>query len=73
MKKEFIENYLFEIFKDSAFKGSGEFKRVLKDFIDIDYTRLYTRIVNYQVKKYGTNLHRSSGILSLYKKKGMAK
>ena len=73
MKKEFIENYLFEVFKDSTFKGSGEFKIVLKDFIDIDYSRLYIRIVNYQVKKYGTNLHRNSGVLSSYKKREMAK
>lgn len=72
MKKEFIENYLFEVFKDSTFKGSGEFRRILQN-CDIDYTRLYVRIVNYQVKKYGTNLHGSSGVLSLYKKKEMAK
>ena len=71
MKKEFIENYLFEVFKDSIFKGSGEFRIILQNY-DIDYTRLYVRIVNYQVKKYGTNLHRSSGILSSYKKKEMA-
>ena len=71
MKKEFIENYLFEVLKDSTFKGSGEFRRILQSY-DIDYTRLYVRIVNYQVKKYGTNLRRSSGALATYRKRGFA-
>lgn len=54
-QKEFKEELLFNKYKDTKICNSDYLRSRYKD-TDIDITRLYTRIVNYQVDKYGCNL-----------------
>jgi len=57
-KQRVLEEQLFNELKDKALVNSEVFKKKYKD-IDIDHSRLYRRIVNYQVKKYGSTLDSS--------------
>lgn len=61
-KKEFIiktiEQKIFDELKDASFWGVNYLKEKYQG-MDINYTRLYVRIVNYQVKNYGRNLYES--------------
>ena len=54
-QKEFKEELLFNKYKDTKICNSDYLRSRFHD-ADIDLTRLYTRIVNYQVDKYGCNL-----------------
>ena len=54
-KKKLIESQIFNELKDSAITGAN-YLRNKYEGADIDYSRLYRRIVNYQVKKYGHSL-----------------
>ena len=62
MNKEFIENIIFENEKDNAFGNSNYFYKKLNVRYNIratakDYSELYKRIINYQIKKYGRSLN----------------
>ena len=58
-KKKLLEEKIFNELKDSYIKNIEVLRKEYKDF-DIDYTDVYRRIVNYQVKKYGQSLHSSN-------------
>ena len=51
------ERILFEIYKDTdnLFLPSDR-EKIKEKFPNINFTKLYTNIVNYQIKKYGTQL-----------------
>lgn len=56
---DFKENYLFNVFKDTPIKSATMFKTMIFDKFKMRYenvTSLYMRVVNYQIKKYGSQL-----------------
>ena len=55
-KKEFEENYIFEKYKDTPLKNSKEFRKKIEKHINIDVSSVYAKIINYQIKTYGTTL-----------------
>lgn len=54
-KELVLEEIIFEREKDKNQYNSEKFRKKYKDY-SIDYTRLYTRIINYQVKTYGMSI-----------------
>lgn len=54
-KQGVLEEKLFKELKDNAVVNSEKFRKKYKD-VDIDHFRLYRRIINYQIKKYGCSL-----------------
>lgn len=50
------EELLFVMYKDKILGSSQVFKGMITKYKVADPTRLYTRIVNYQIKKYGETL-----------------
>ena len=54
--KRVLEQQIFDELKDTSIKSSEYFKRKYQG-ADIDYTRLYRRIVNYQIQEYGATLN----------------
>lgn len=59
MKKEFrerlTEEILFNNIKDNELLSAENFRSLYKNK-EINFTRLYRRIINYQIKKYGISL-----------------
>lgn len=55
-KKELQENFIYERYKDMPFQCSGQFKENIKNFENVDTTKIYSKIINYQINKYGTAL-----------------
>lgn len=57
---EFKKEYIYQKYKDSHFINKKEFDEILKKIkINLTYkesTTLYVKIINYQVKKYGSSL-----------------
>ena len=54
---DFKENLIFEEWKDQPLHSSVWFRDKMKEKYGITKTTdLYAKIVNYQIKKYGTNL-----------------
>ena len=51
-----LEQQIFDELKDTSIKSSEYFRRKYNG-ADIDYTRLYRRIVNYQIQEYGNTLN----------------
>ena len=58
-KKDFrqrvLEQQIFDELKDTSLRGSKYFKAKYEGS-DIDFARLYRRLVNYQIKEYGCTL-----------------
>jgi hypothetical protein len=54
-RDEFKEELLFNKYKDTKICNSDYLRSRYKDS-DVNLTRLYTRIVNYQIDRYGHNL-----------------
>lgn len=54
-KKNLMEQQLFNELKDIPFRNSQYINRKYQG-LDIDHSRLYRRIVNYQIKTYGEQL-----------------
>ena len=55
---KFIENFIFEIEKDTPFRNGIEFYKLLKDKYKLEkLPELYKKIVNYQINKYGEALN----------------
>lgn len=53
----FKEEYVFHKYKNRCFKNAERLKsELIRKYKDVDVGDLYMRIVNYQVKKYGTSL-----------------
>jgi hypothetical protein len=55
-KKEFEENYIFEKYKDTAFRNCKHFRKSVEKYINIDISKVYAKIINYQIKTYGETL-----------------
>lgn len=55
-KQRVLEQQIFDELKDTSIKSSEYFRRKYNG-ADIDYTRLYRRIVNYQIQEYGNTLN----------------
>lgn len=60
MKKEIfkellLEQKIFEEEKDKNQYNAEKFRKKYKDY-PIDHSRIYTRIINYQVKTYGMSI-----------------
>lgn len=53
----FTENFIFETYKDTGLKNHREFKKMLKNYRDVDSYKVYREIANYQIKKYGKSLY----------------
>lgn len=58
-KKRILEEKVFNELKDSYIKNIEVMRKQYKGY-NIDFTDVYRRIVNYQVKKYGQSLHSSN-------------
>ena len=54
-KRNLIESQIFNELKDSAITGVNYIRNKWGG-LDIDYSAVYRRIINYQVKKYGYSL-----------------
>ena len=57
---EFKEEYLFHKYKDSHIGNVEHFRSMLAEYKGIDCKKIYTEIINYQVKKYGSSLQGES-------------
>lgn len=55
-KKRVLEQQIFDELKDTSIKSSSYFKSKYQG-ADIDFSRLYRRIVNYQIQEYGCTLN----------------
>lgn len=55
-RQRVLEQQIFDELKDTSIKSSEYFRKKYNG-ADIDCTRLYRRIVNYQIKEYGTTLN----------------
>lgn len=55
MKREFIEKYIYEKFKDYCFVNAEEFKKMVAKY-DVNASKVWAYISKYQVKKYGTTI-----------------
>lgn len=55
-KKRILENKIFNEQKNEYLKNIESLKRKYKGY-DVDYTEVYRKITNYQIKRYGTSLH----------------
>lgn len=55
-KKEFEENYIFEKYKDTAFRNCKHFKKTVEKYVNIDVRNVYVKINKYQIKTYGEAL-----------------
>lgn len=51
--KEFYEQKIFNEMKDIYFGGVRELKRRYGE-LDINYSDIYRKIINYRIKRYGT-------------------
>lgn len=61
----FKEEYLFAKYKDRGFNNVNDFRKMVLSTHAIsepEANKLYTRIVKYQIKKYGTNLSSSRNL-----------
>lgn len=59
MKDDFIKRMIFENEKDTAFRSSGYFYKMIQEKYHIFtrcYSDVYIKIINYQIKKYGQAL-----------------
>ena len=54
-RKRVLEQKLFEELKDKPLRNSDTIRQKVEGY-DIDFTRLYTKLVNYQVTTYGEQL-----------------
>lgn len=55
-KQRVLEQQIFDELKDTSIKSSEYFRKKYNG-ADVDFSRLYRRIVNYQVKEYGGTLN----------------
>lgn len=55
-KQRVLEQQIFDELKDTSIKN-GKYFREKYNGSDIDFSRLYRRIINYQIKEYGYTLN----------------
>ena len=77
MELDFKERYIFTVLKDTPVYTSGGLALILRYFNlfykDINITAIYREIVNYQIKKYGSQLYTNYSSLARYNKPSNAK
>ena len=57
----FKENYLFLKYRDKSMTNAETFRGLIsRKHKGVDANKLYTNIVNYQIKKYGRTLNRKN-------------
>lgn len=72
IKMFILEEKLFAEIKDTSILSAENFKKKYKE-LNIDHSRVYRKIINYQIKKYGLSLNSSSYINQEdYKKRSIA-
>lgn len=54
-RKRVLEQKLFDELKDKLLRNADTIRGKVEGY-DIDFTRLYRRLVNYQVEKYGEQI-----------------
>lgn len=71
-KRQLIEELIFENEKDQALICAGRIRNKYNKW-DIDSARVYAKLINYQIKKYGRPLENPQVVINLYfaKKKGI--
>lgn len=69
MKKQLLEKFVFEKFKDYCFANAEEFRNAMAKY-KINASNVWINITKYQVKKYGTTLIRHYGKLGRYENRG---
>lgn len=54
-KKSFIENIIFAKEKDKVLGGSKKFRKHISETynLEVNVSDIYSRIINYQIEKYG--------------------
>ena len=59
------ETIIFENEKDNPFRNAETFRKKAKELykVEVDYSKLYREIVNYQLKKYGCMLEEGNWII----------
>lgn len=61
----FKEEYLFAKYKDRGFNNVNDFRKLVLSkhaITEAEANKIYTRIIKYQIKKYGTNLSSSQNL-----------
>lgn len=72
IKMLILEEKLFAEIKDTSILSAENFKKKYKE-LNINHSRIYRKIINYQIKKYGLSLNSSSYINQEdYKKRSIA-
>lgn len=62
----FKELYVFNLYKNASLGNAELFRGLInKKFKGLDVNAIYKKIVNYQVKKYGSTLDNKNGIKKL--------
>ena len=56
-----LEQQIFDELKNTPIRSSEYFRKKYQGS-DIDYSRLYRRIINYQIKEYGCSLNTNNYI-----------
>lgn len=71
-KRQLLEELIFENEKDQALICSSRIRNKYRDW-DVDFTGMYARLINYQIKKYGYPLDNPQVVINLFfaKKKGI--
>lgn len=54
-RQRVLEQQMFDELKDTSLRG-GKYFKAKYEGSDIDFARLYRRLVNYQIKEYGCTL-----------------
>ena len=56
------EQVLFEMYKDTSKLVGQQRKDILREkYPNVDISSLYEKVVNYQIKKYGSQLYKDKG------------
>ena len=72
IKMLILEEQLFAEIKDTSILSAENFKKKYKE-LNINHSRIYRKIINYLIKKYGLSLNSSSYINQEdYKKRSIA-
>lgn len=61
----FKEEYLFAKYKDRGFNNVNDFRKLVLNkhaITEAEANKIYTRIIKYQIKKYGINLSSSQNL-----------
>ena len=64
-KRQLLEELVFENEKDTALICANRIRSKYQDY-DLDFTKLYAKLVNYQIKKFGNPLGNPSVVINLY-------